>query len=279
MPGPLSDRVPRPDHGPGAGPGPRAAFLDRLFSLDGRVALVTGGSSGIGHAMARALALAGARVVLLARGEEGLGRAAAAIRSAGGTAAWVRADLADPAAAQRAAEESVAAYGEPDILVNAAGANPRPPLGEQTMEQWAEVMAVNLTAPFVLGQRFGPAMARRGWGRIINVASQQAVRAFGNSGGYGASKAGLAGLTRSQSEAWASRGVCCNSITPGFVATPLTAAVASDPVRSAALAARTMIGRNGEPADFEGVAVFLASRASDYVTGQLIFVDGGFSVT
>jgi gluconate 5-dehydrogenase len=140
-------------------------------------------------------------------------------------------------------------------------------------------MAVNLTAPFVLGQCFGPAMARRGWGRIINVASQQAIRAFGNSGGYGASKAGLTGLTRSQSEAWAGNGVCCNAITPGFVATPLTQAVASDPVRSAALAARTMIGRNGEPADFEGVAVFLASRASDYITGQLIFVDGGFSVT
>ena len=229
--------------------------------------------------MARALALAGARVMLLARGEEALGRAAAAIRAAGGTADWVRADLADPAAAQRAAEETVAAYGEPDILVNAAGANPRPPLGDQTLEQWGDVMAVNLTAPFVLGQRFGPAMARRGWGRIINVASQQAVRAFGNSGGYGASKAGLTGLTRSQSEAWAGRGVCCNTVTPGFVATPLTEAVASDPVRSAALAARTMIGRNGEPADFEGVTVFLASRASDYITGQLIFVDGGFSVT
>ncbi len=278
-PGPRADPGLLSDPGPGADPGPRAAFLDSLFSLDGRVALVTGGSSGIGHAMARALALAGARVVLLARGEEGLGKAAAAIRSAGGTAAWVRVDLADPAAAQRAAEESVAVYGEPDILVNAAGTNPRPPLGEQTLEQWGEVMTVNLTAPFVLGQRFGPAMARRGWGRIINVASQQALRAFGNSGGYGASKAGLTGLTRSQSEAWAGRGVCCNTVTPGFVATPMTQAVASDPVRSAALAARTMIGRNGEAADFEGVTVFLASRASGYVTGQLIFVDGGFSVT
>ena len=260
-------------------PGRRAAFLDGLFSLDGRVALVTGGSSGIGHAMARALALAGARVVLLARGEEGLARAASAIRSAGGTAAWVRADLADPAETERAAGESATAFGEPDILVNAAAANPRPPLGEQTLEQWGGVLAVNLTAPFVLGQRFGPAMARRGWGRIINVASQQAVRAFGNSGGYGASKAGLAGLTRSQSEAWAPHGVCCNAVTPGFVATPMTRAVASDPVRSAALAARTMLGRNGEPADFEGVTVFLASPASGYVTGQLIFVDGGFSVT
>jgi gluconate 5-dehydrogenase len=122
-------------------------------------------------------------------------------------------------------------------------------------------------------------MAERGWGRIINIASQQAVRAFGNSGGYGAAKAGLAGLTRSQSEAWAPHGVCCNAIVPGFVATPLTAEVAADPVRSAALAARTMIGRNGEPEDFEGVAIFLASRASDYVTGQMIFVDGGLSST
>jgi NAD(P)-dependent dehydrogenase (short-subunit alcohol dehydrogenase family) len=122
-------------------------------------------------------------------------------------------------------------------------------------------------------------MAERGWGRIINVASQQAVRAFGNSGGYGASKGGLVSLTRSQSEAWAAQGVCCNAISPGFVITPLTREAASDPARSAALAARTMIGRNGEADDFEGVAVFLASRASGYLTGQVIFVDGGFSAT
>jgi NAD(P)-dependent dehydrogenase (short-subunit alcohol dehydrogenase family) len=254
-------------------------YLTGLFGLDGRVALVTGGSSGIGQAIARALALAGARVVLLARGEQALTAAAANIRSAGGQAGWVRADLRDRSSVRNAAEEAVALFGEPDIVVNAAGVNLRPPLGEQTADQWDEVLAVNLTAPFLLGQRFGPQMARRGWGRIINVASQQAVRAFGNSGGYGASKAGLAGLTRSQSEAWARDGVCCNAITPGFVATPLTAEIAGDPERSAALAARTMIGRNGEPADFEGAAVFLASRASDYVTGQLIFVDGGFSAT
>jgi NAD(P)-dependent dehydrogenase (short-subunit alcohol dehydrogenase family) len=243
------------------------------------VALVTGGSSGIGHAMARALAWAGARVVLLARGEQALAAAAAAIRAAGGQASWVRADLADRHSVPDGMAQIVARYGEPDIVVNAAAVNLRPPLGQQTPGQWDQTLAVNLTAPFLIGQRFGPAMAARGWGRIINVASQQAVRAFGNSGGYGASKAGLAGLTRSQSEAWAPHGVCCNTVTPGFVATPLTAEVANDPVRSAALAARTMVGRNGQPADFEGVAVFLASRASDYVTGQLIFVDGGFSVT
>jgi gluconate 5-dehydrogenase len=140
-------------------------------------------------------------------------------------------------------------------------------------------MAVNLTAPFLLGQRFGPSMAARGWGRIINVTSQQAERAFANSGGYGASKGGLAALTRSQSEAWAPSGVCCNSVSPGFVPTRLNAAVADDPVRSAAMAARTMTGRNGSPADFAGMTVFLASAASDYVTGQTLYVDGGFSVT
>jgi NAD(P)-dependent dehydrogenase (short-subunit alcohol dehydrogenase family) len=140
-------------------------------------------------------------------------------------------------------------------------------------------MAVNLTAPFLLGQEYGPEMAARGWGRIINVTSQQADRAFGNSGAYGAAKGGLASLTRSQSEAWAARGVCCNAICPGFVITPLTAEAAADPARTAALAARTMIGRNGLPADFAGAAVFLASPASEYVTGQVIRVDGGFSAT
>jgi NAD(P)-dependent dehydrogenase (short-subunit alcohol dehydrogenase family) len=163
--------------------------------------------------------------------------------------------------------------------VNCAGINLRPPMAALSAEDWDVTMAVNLTAPFLLGQRFGPPMAARGWGRIVNVTSQQAARAFGNSGGYGASKGGLAALTRSQSEAWASSGVCCNSVCPGFVPTRLNAHVARDPERMAAMAARTMVGRNGSPADFAGVAVFLASRASDYVTGQTLYVDGGFSVT
>jgi NAD(P)-dependent dehydrogenase (short-subunit alcohol dehydrogenase family) len=253
-------------------------YLSELFSLEGRVAVVTGGSSGIGEAMASALALAGARVVLIARDPIRLSATATSLCEAGCSVAWVSADLSDRGEVRRAGSAAAAAFGEPDILVNCAGVNLRPLLPSLSEEQWDLMMAVNLTAPFLLGQRFGPSMAARGWGRIINVTSQQAHRAFANSGGYGASKGGLASLTRSQSEAWASAGVCVNSVCPGFVATRLNAAVASDPVRSAALAARTMIGRNGEPSDFAGVAVFLASAASDYVTGQTIFVDGGFGV-
>jgi NAD(P)-dependent dehydrogenase (short-subunit alcohol dehydrogenase family) len=256
-----------------------SSFVDELFSLAGRVAVVTGGSSGIGAGMATALARAGAQVVLVARDVSRLGSAADALRAAGGRAGWVSADLASRPALERAASEAAGMFGPPDILVNCAGVNLRPPLEALSLADWDLTMAVNLTAPFLLGQRFGPPMAARGWGRIINVTSQQAQRAFGHSGAYGASKGGLAALTRSQSEAWAASGVCCNSVCPGFVATRLNAAVASDPERMVAMAARTMVGRNGEPADFAGVAVFLASRASDYITGQTIYVDGGFSAT
>jgi NAD(P)-dependent dehydrogenase (short-subunit alcohol dehydrogenase family) len=252
-------------------------FLAELFSLEGRVAVVTGGSSGIGEAMASALAFAGARVVIVARDPTRLSATCTSLRDSGCEVAWASADLSDRAEVRRAASAASAAFGEPDILVNCAGVNLRPPLGSLSEEHWDLMMAVNLTAPFLLGQRFGPAMAARGWGRIINVTSQQALRAFGNSGGYGASKSGLAALTRSQSEAWAPSGVTVNSVCPGFVSTPLTIEVASDPVRSAALAKRTHTGRNGEPSDFAGVAVFLASPASAYVTGQTIYADGGFS--
>ncbi len=257
------------------------AFLEDLFSLAGRVAVITGGSSGIGAGMAAALAGAGAQVVLVARDAQRLAAAVEALHgdSGHGQGAWVSADLADRSEVERAGEEAAAAFGPPDILVNCAGINLRPPLSSLTPADWDLTMAVNLTAPFLLGQRYGPAMAERGWGRIINVTSQQAQRAFFDSGAYGASKGGLAALTRSQSEAWARFGVCCNSVCPGFVPSRLNARVAGDPVRSAAMAARTMVGRNGEPADFAGMTVFLASRASDYVTGQTLYVDGGFSAT
>jgi NAD(P)-dependent dehydrogenase (short-subunit alcohol dehydrogenase family) len=247
--------------------------------LKDEVALVTGGSSGIGRAVAAALGGAGARVVVVARRAGPLADTVAELRAAGVEAHPVAADLADRPALQAAAAQAVEAYGEPDILVNSAAVNLRPPMAELTEADWDTTMALNLDAPFLLGQRFGPGMAKRGWGRIINVVSQQAVRAFGNSGAYGASKGGVAALTRSQAEAWSAYGVCCNAIAPGFVRTPMTEAVFADSARVAALAARTMVGRNGDLADFAGPAVFLASDACSYVTGQTLFVDGGLSVT
>ena len=255
------------------------SYLDLLFSLRDRVAVITGGSSGIGRAVALALGQAGAAVVVVARDPDRLADAASELTQAGCLAFAVSADLGDRETVARAADEAVKPFGPPDILVNSAGLNLRPPMAELTTGQWDQLMAVNLTAPFLLGQIFGPVMARRGWGRIINITSQQADRAFGNSGGYGVAKGGVASLTRSQSETWAGHGVCCNAICPGFVVTPLTAEAAADPARVSALAARTMVGRNGLPGDFAGAAVFLASQASDYVTGQVIRVDGGFSVT
>src|ERR1700742_1675296 len=198
-------------------------FLSELFSLEGRVAVVTGGSSGIGEAMASALALAGARGVIVARDPTPLSATCKSMRDSGCEVAWVSADLADRAEVRRGASAAAAAFGEPDILVNCAGVNLRPPLASLSEEHWDLMTAVNLNAPFLLGQRFGPGMAARGWGRIVNVTSQQAQRAFGHSGGYGASKGGLAALTRSQSEAWAADGICVNSLCPGFVVTPLNA--------------------------------------------------------
>ena len=248
-----------------------------LFSLAGRVALVTGGSSGIGRAIAQALAAAGASVVLVARREEALSDAREAIVDEGGQAEALSCDLADREAIAACAAAAPRFFGAPDIVVHAAGINIRKPMLDLAALDWDRTMRVNLEAPFFLSQRLVPAMIERGWGRIINIASLQSVRAFANSGAYGASKGGVMQLTRAQAEAWSCKGVTANAIAPGFFATPLTAPVASDPVKWQANAARTFIGRNGELPDLTGTAIYLASRASDYVTGQTIFVDGGFS--
>ncbi len=254
------------------------AYLSELFSLEGRVAVVTGGSSGIGRAITGALARAGASVVVVARRETELRETVDELTGEGCRAAWVSADLSTAEGVRVGAEEAAAAFGEPDILVNCAGINLRPAMTELGEDVWDTTMAVNLKAPFLLGQRFGPGMAERGYGRIIHITSQQAHRAFVSSGAYGVSKGGLESLTRSQAEAWSPYGVTVNSLVPGFVLTPLNARLQSDPEKVASLAARTMVGRNGLAEDFAGAAVFLAGRSSAYVTGQSLFVDGGFSV-
>jgi NAD(P)-dependent dehydrogenase (short-subunit alcohol dehydrogenase family) len=256
-----------------------STYLEELFGLTGLTAVVTGGSSGIGRAMAGALGRAGARIVLVARRPGPLAETADELAADGVRVGTVVADLADRASLTAATTKIVSEYGYPDVLVNAAAVNRRPPMDELTDDDWDVTLAANLTAPFLLGRCFGPAMAARGRGRIINVVSQQAFRAYGNSGAYGVAKAGLVALTRSQAEAWSARGVCCNAVAPGVVHTPLTEPVFADPEKVAAHARRTMIGRNGVPADFAGCAVYLASSASAAVTGQTLFVDGGYSAT
>lgn len=255
------------------------AHLSRLFDLSSRVALVTGGSSGIGKAIAWALGAAGARVVLLARDNDRLAKAAGELAFDGFDVATLACDVGDRDAVEKIAQVAAAPFGPIDILVNAAGVNIRKPFDALADDDWDTTLEVNLAAPFRLTRALAPAMAQRGWGRIVNIASQQAVRAFGMSGVYGVSKGGVVSLTRSTAEYWSARGVTCNAIVPGFVITPLTAAASSDPARVAAMAARTMTGRNGMPDDFIGIAVYLASDASAAVTGQTIFVDGGFSAT
>ena len=244
-----------------------------LFDLRGKRALVTGGNSGIGAAMARALGLAGARVVLVARRKAELQAAAQQLRAEGIEADTLSADLADVAALRAAAQSA----GTIDILVNAAGINLRQPFSEVTPEAWQTQLALHLGAPFFLTQALAPGMAARGWGRIVNIASLQSWRAFPNSAPYGAGKGGIVQLTRAIAQEWGGKGITCNAIGPGFFPTALTAPVFADPALADKHAAQTCIGRNGELADLHGVTVFLASNASNYITGQTLMVDGGYT--
>lgn len=251
--------------------------LDTLFSLDGRVALVTGGNSGIGRAMARGLGLAGARVILVARRSHELHEAVAKLSADGIAASCAACDLADTEAIGELTR-AVTSNGEAvDILVNAAGVNLRQPFAEVTPETFDRHIKLHLSAPFFLTQKLAPGMRERGWGRIINLASLQSTRAFPNSAPYGAAKGGVLQLTRAIAEEWSRYGITCNAIAPGFFPTPLTAPVFDDAEKARRNAAQTAIGRNGELADLYGITVFLASAAASYITGQTIHVDGGFS--
>jgi len=252
-------------------------YIADLFSLEGRTAVVTGGSSGIGRGIATALARSGASVVIVARGSARVHETVGALEDAGCRAAGVIGDLGTRDGIRAVAEAAVEPFGEPDILVNSAGINIRPPFAEITEADWDATMTVNALAPFLLGQRYAPGMASRGYGRLIHISSQQAHRAFVGSGIYGASKGAVESLMRSEAEAWGPHGVTSNTLVPGFVLTPLNARLQEQPEQIAALAARTMIGRNGLPGDFAGAAVFLAGAGSAYVTGHSLFVDGGMA--
>ena len=245
-----------------------------LFDLTGRVACVTGASSGLGRRAAETLAAAGARVVGVARRGEALADWQAGI---GADAAIVAADITDRRNFPHVAKSIAAPFGPPDIVVHAAGLNTREPADDVTPEGWDATLAVNLSAPFFLSQAMVPAMKARGWGRIVNFASLQSTRAFPGGIAYGATKGGVAQLTRAMAEAWSPHGITANAIGPGFFPTELTQAVFSDPDRAARNAAQTCIGRNGTMQDMDGPLLFLCSDASSYVTGQVLMVDGGFT--
>jgi NAD(P)-dependent dehydrogenase (short-subunit alcohol dehydrogenase family) len=251
--------------------------LSKLFSLDGRTSLVTGGNSGIGLAMAHALGLAGARLVLVARRAQQLEEAVEKLAAERIEASRFTCDLTDTAAIGAMAAELSAKGTAIDILVNAAGVNLRQAFADVTPDAFDLHLKLHLAAPFFLTQKLAPAMRERRWGRIINLASLQSARAFPDSAPYGAGKGGIVQLTRAIAEEWSRHGITCNAIGPGFFPTPLTAPVFSDPARAAKNASQTAIGRNGELADLHGITVFLASDASAYITGQTIYVDGGFT--
>jgi 2-dehydro-3-deoxy-D-gluconate 5-dehydrogenase len=252
-------------------------ILDR-FRLDGRVAVVTGASQGIGQAMARALAEAGADIVNLSRARpagsedgtrplvEGVGRAYRHYPM----------DLADRASVYRGIEAVMGDVGAPDILVNNAGTILRAPAAVHPDEDWDNVMAVNLSSPFILTREFGRAMLERGSGKVVFTCSLLSFQGGITVPGYAASKAGVARLVMAFSNEWAAAGVNVNGIAPGYIATENTSALRADPQRSQSILARIPAGRWGSPDDLAGACVFLASPAADYIHGSIITVDGGW---
>jgi len=245
-----------------------------LFSAADKVALVTGASGGIGRAAATLLAEAGAKVVGLARRKDALEAWRAETK---GETAALAADLSDLKGIPDIARVAAELFGPPDILLTAAGVNLRQDADDVTPEGWDLTITLNLSAPFFLAQALAPAMVERGWGRIVHFASLQSFRAFPGGIAYGATKGGIAQLTRAMAVAWSDKGINCNAIAPGFFPTELTQPVFADPERAARNAAQTCIGRNGDMADLAGPILFLCSEASRYVTGQVLSVDGGYT--
>lgn len=251
--------------------------MHELFDLTGSVALCTGATSGIGRRMARALAMAGADVILVGRRRTLLDEAASDIASASSRrAAVIEADLADRSILEDVAREATMHFGAPATLVNAAGVNLREPADDVSLESWDLTLNLNLATPFFLARALVPGMRRAGRGKIINIASLQTYRAFANSIAYGASKGGIGQLTRAMAEAWSGDGILTNAIAPGFFETDLTASVYEDETKVEHNARMTAIGRNGLMEDLDGLTVFLAAKASDYITGQIIPLDGGY---
>jgi 2-dehydro-3-deoxy-D-gluconate 5-dehydrogenase len=246
-----------------------------LFDLEGRVAVVTGGNGGIGLGMARGLALAGASVVVAARNAE---KAETAIEALGGKGVFVALDVANEGSCRALIEQTAERFGRLDILVNNAGTSIRKPPESYTAEEWHIVLDTNLTGAFLCSQAAYPVMKRGGGGKIINIGSMFALFGSAYAAPYAASKGALVQLTKSLAAAWAVDNIQVNAVLPGWIDTELT----RDARRQVAglherVLARTPAGRWGMPEDLTGIAIFLAARASDFITGAAIPVDGGFS--
>jgi 2-deoxy-D-gluconate 3-dehydrogenase len=245
------------------------------FSLQNQVALVTGASAGIGAALAIALGRAGADVAC-----HGNRRAAEAtaelVRREGREACCLRGDLADARTPAALIEATLARFGRIDILINNAGIIRRAPALDVALEDWNEVLAVNLTSVFRLSQLAARGMIERGRGKIVNVASLLSFQGGITVPAYAASKGGLAQLTKALSNEWAAQGVNVNAIAPGYIRTDNTAALQKDATRTRQILERIPAGRWGEPEDLTGSVIFLSSRASDYVNGQVLAIDGGW---
>jgi 2-dehydro-3-deoxy-D-gluconate 5-dehydrogenase len=252
------------------------SFLEHKFGLKSKVALVTGSSRGLGRAMALALARAGADVIVNGRNEAGLGPVIAELAASGGKAAGFAADLGERAQVEALIEHAIAWQGRLDILVNNAGIIRRAPAAEHSDADWDEVRRVNLDGVFVACRAAGRHMLARGSGKIINLASLLTFFGGITVPGYAASKGAVGQLTKALSNEWATRNVQVNAIAPGYMRTDNTAALQADPVRAKEILSRIPAGRWGEPADLEGAVVFLASRASDYLSGHILTVDGGW---
>lgn len=243
--------------------------------LDARAAVVVGGTSGIGRAIALGLAAAGADVAASSRGQERVDAAAREIEALGRRTLRVPADVSDRASLDRLKDAAVSAFGKVDILVNCAGKTRRVPTLELGEAEWQDILETNLTGTLRACQAFGPHMIERGYGRIINIASLASFVALFQTAAYNASKSGLVGLTQSLAVEWAPHGVCVNAIAPGVFRTDLNRALLEGP-RGQELLLRTPMRRFGLVQELAGAAVFLASEAASFVTGAVLPVDGGF---
>ena len=250
-----------------------------LFDLTGRTALVTGSSQGIGLSLAEGLGRAGARIVLNGRDAAKLDGAVEGLRSAGLAAEAAAFDVSDPEAVRAGIGRIEQDVGAIDVLVNNAGIQRRKPLEDFEVETWHELMRINLDSVFYVGQAVARHMIGRKRGKIINIASLQSEAARYSIAPYTASKGAVKNLTKGMCTDWARHGIQVNAIGPGYFDTPLNAALVADPVFDAWLKTRTPAGRWGKVEELQGAAIFLASAASDFVNGQVIYVDGGVLAT